>query len=115
LKSENWRNRGKVFVSRDEHGRFKTWRAVPAQSAFRSDYGAKSVAIYGYASIDWGRRSRRYEFHGNGRDIFRAVRLALRIVPKDENRYVTVSAREFLMHPYRYGKEGYWIDKEIES
>ena len=77
--------------------------------------GGKRVAIYGYASVDGGRRSRRFEFSGSGRDLYRAIRAAHRVVPSNRQRFVTVSAREFLRAPYRYGVEGVWVDKEIES
>ncbi len=77
--------------------------------------GGKSVAIYGYASVDGGRRSRRFEFSGSRRDLYRALRMAHRVVPSNRQRFVTVSARQFLRSPYRYGVEGVWVDKEIES
>lgn len=54
----------------------------------------------------------RYEFHGKGRDLYKAVIQALRIVPKG---FVDVSAEEFLKHPEKYGFEGSWIDREVES
>jgi hypothetical protein len=54
----------------------------------------------------------RYEFHGKGRDLYKAVVKAHRIMPKD---YVDVSAKEFLKHPEKYGQEGSWIEKEVES
>jgi len=40
---------------------------------------------------------------------------AHRVVPSNRQRFVTVSAREFLRAPYRYGVEGVWVEKEIES
>jgi len=54
----------------------------------------------------------RYEFHGTGRDLLRAIILALRVMP---NGYVDISAKEFLAHPYKYGTEGFWIDGEVVS
>ena len=57
--------------------------------------------------------SGRYEFHGKGRDLYKAIVTAHRLMPKD--RFVDVSAREFLEHPERYGQEGSWIDREVES
>jgi uncharacterized 2Fe-2S/4Fe-4S cluster protein (DUF4445 family) len=54
----------------------------------------------------------RYEFQGKGRDLYRAVIKAHRIMPKG---YVDISAEEFLRHPEEYGYEGSWIDREIES
>lgn len=54
----------------------------------------------------------RYEFHGSGKDLYKAVVKALRIVPK---KFVDVSAEEFLRHPERYGSEGEWVDREVES
>jgi hypothetical protein len=115
--TENWGKRGRVVVSRDGHGRFITWkRAVSIPPAFFfEEYGGKSVAIYGYASVDGGMKSRRYEFSGSGRDLYRALRVAHHVVPGNKNRFVRVSARQFLSRPYHYGVEGFWVEKEIES
>ena len=55
----------------------------------------------------------RYEFYGAGRDLYRAVLLALRVVPK--KRFTIVSAREFLAHPAFYGVGGKWIDRKVVS
>ena len=54
----------------------------------------------------------RYEFHGQGRELYRAVVQAHRTVPKG---YVDVSAEQFLKEPEKYGVEGRWIDRDIES
>lgn len=54
----------------------------------------------------------RYEFHGSGKDLLRAVREAHRIMPDG---YVDVSAEEFLEHPEDYGVEGTWIESSVES
>jgi len=54
----------------------------------------------------------RYEFHGKGRDLYRAVVKAHQLMPR---RFVDVSAERFLKHPERYGIEGSWIDREVES
>jgi hypothetical protein len=54
----------------------------------------------------------RYEFHGKGRDLYKAVIEAQHIMPKG---FVDVSAEEFLKHPEDYGYEGEWIDREVES
>jgi hypothetical protein len=121
VKTENWKNRGKVVVQRDAKGRFVRWRKPKLVHHRRSEFtgwdfmGGKRVAIYGYASVDGGRRSRRFEFSGSGRDLYRAIRVAHRVVPSNRQRFVTVSARQFLRAPYRYGVEGVWVEKEIES
>ncbi len=57
-------------------------------------------------------KSGRYEFSGQGRDLYRAVAKAHKIVPKG---YVDVSAERFLKNPGEYGSEGFWIDREVES
>lgn len=57
-------------------------------------------------------RKGRYEFFGKGADLYRAVVLAHKYMPKG---FVTVSAEEFVSHPERYGYEGEWIEKEVES
>lgn len=54
----------------------------------------------------------RYEFHGKGGDLYKAVVKAHSIVPKG---YVDISAEEFLRNPEKYGSEGIWIEKDIES
>jgi hypothetical protein len=54
----------------------------------------------------------RYEFQGQGRDLYRAVVKAHRVMPKG---YVDVPAEKFVEHPERYGFEGEWIDRDIES
>jgi hypothetical protein len=56
--------------------------------------------------------SGRYEFYGNGQDLYKAVRKAHDLMPKD---FVNVSAEKFLKNPERYGFEGSWVDREIES
>ena len=56
--------------------------------------------------------SGRYEFHGGGRDLYKAILKALRIVPKG---FVDVSAEKFLSDPMKYGYEGFWLDREIVS
>jgi len=54
----------------------------------------------------------RYEFHGKGKDLYKAVVKAHQIVPKG---YVDVSAEEFLQNPEKYGSEGFWIEKDVVS
>lgn len=56
--------------------------------------------------------SGRYEFHGKGKDLYKAVAKAHQIMPKG---YVDVSAEHFLENPEKYGFEGEWIDREVES
>jgi hypothetical protein len=54
----------------------------------------------------------RYEFHGRGRDLYKAVILAHQYMPKG---YIDVPAEKFLRSPETYGSEGEWIDFEVES
>ena len=56
--------------------------------------------------------SGRYEFYGKGRDLYKAVVKAHRFMPKG---FVTVSANKFVETPEKYGFEGEWIEKEIQS
>jgi len=56
--------------------------------------------------------SGRYEFHGKGKQLYKAVVIAHRLVPKG---FVDVSAEEFLRKPYEYGFEGEWVEKEVKS
>ena len=54
----------------------------------------------------------RYEFHGTGKELYKAVVKAHGFVPKG---FVDASAEEFLRHPEKYGSEGEWIERSIES
>lgn len=56
--------------------------------------------------------SGRYEFHGKGKDLLKAVTKALDVVP---NGFVDVSAQKFLENPEKYGTRGFWIAKEVRS
>ena len=56
--------------------------------------------------------SGRYEFHGTGRELYKAVAFAHRYMPKG---FVDVSADGFTQHPEQYGLEGQWIEHDIES
>jgi len=56
--------------------------------------------------------SGRYEFHGKGKELYKAVVKAHHIVPKG---FIDVSAERFLKEPEEYGFEGSWIDRDIES
>lgn len=56
--------------------------------------------------------SGRYEFYGKGKDLYKAVVKAHQFMPKG---FVDVSAEKFLKYPERYGSEGEWIEREIES
>ena len=57
-------------------------------------------------------RTGRYEFHGPGRDLYRAVIEAKRRVPQG---HVEVSAEEFLMSPEEYSQEGFWVESKVVS
>lgn len=54
----------------------------------------------------------RYEFSGKGKELFKAVKIAQRLMPKG---FIDVSAEKFLKKPYKYGDEGEWIEREILS
>ena len=56
--------------------------------------------------------SGRYEFHGTGKDLYKAVVKAHQIMPKG---FIDVSAEKFLRNPGKYSFEGEWIDREVES
>lgn len=56
--------------------------------------------------------SGRYEFYGKGRDLYKAVVKAHQYMPKG---FVTVSAEKFIENPERYGLEGEWVDRKVES
>ncbi len=56
-------------------------------------------------------KSRRYEFSGSGKDLYKAIVKAHDVVPRG---FVRVSAEKFLKHPERYGTVGDWVDREVE-
>jgi hypothetical protein len=105
----------------------KKYRRVTPK-ARRPVFRGKHIAVYRYATTQRYRKlarkagaplsySARYEFYGNGKDLAKAVRLALSgIVPRCERPFVECSARAFLNNPYRYGEDGEWVDRpNIES
>jgi hypothetical protein len=102
-----------VTVTKDARGRFVSWRRI-AQDFFYCS-GEKSVAVYGYCVTEDGEKySGRYEFSGSGRDLYEAIVQAHELVPRE--RFVNVSAREFLEDPFEYGVWGRWVDRpEVES
>jgi len=105
---EIWKRRGQVEVSRDRRGRFVSWHRI-----IREVVG-KRVAVYGRARVKGRVSSRRYEFYGRGRDLYHAVVLAIDYPPKQ--RFVTVSAKEFISNPFKYGGGGHWVaEPEVES
>jgi len=95
------------------------YRKRVTPKARRPKYAGRHVAVYRYARTLKHRRpySARFEFYGSGKDLGKAVRLALSgIVPKWENPFVECSARAFLNNPYKYGERGEWVGKpNIES
>ena len=56
--------------------------------------------------------SGRYEFTGKGKDLYRAVIIAQKVVPKG---YVRVPAKKFVERPHDYGFDGVWIEQDVES
>ncbi|MCW4020275.1 MAG: hypothetical protein NWF14_03480 [Candidatus Bathyarchaeota archaeon] len=104
---EIWKRYEQVEVARDVRGRFLYWQRI---------IFGKQAAVYGHARMGIRGRvsSQRYEFHGQGRDLYHAVVLALDYPPR--RRFVTVSAKEFISYPFKYGGGGYWVDEpEVES
>jgi hypothetical protein len=108
-RTENWKRYGRVAVTRNAKGQFVKWQRISTHRSYFGIFG-KQVSVYGHCSNGVGQR---YDFHGTGRDLYRAIMLAHEIVPK--RRFVRVSAIAFLANPYRYGERGYWIDREVES
>jgi len=104
--------------------KYRRRRPPTRKPAFRG----KTVAVYRPATTQRYRKiarkakaplsySARFEFYGNGKDLGKAVGLALSgIVPRFENPFVKCSARAFLLNPFKYGERGEWVDKpNIES
>ena len=57
----------------------------------------------------------RFEFHGPGRDLYRAAIESYHRVPRGPERHVKVSTEEFLKDKERYSVEGQWEWTEVES
>lgn len=57
-------------------------------------------------------QSGRYEFQGKGKELYKAVIKAHKFMPKG---FVQVSAEKFLGNPERYGLDGGWVEREVES
>ena len=54
----------------------------------------------------------RYEFHGKGNEIYKAIVTSDNIVPKG---FIDISAKKFLSNPMKYGYEGFWLDRQVTS
>jgi hypothetical protein len=54
----------------------------------------------------------RYEFQGSGKDLFKAVVEAQRIMPKG---FIDITAEEFLKDPEKYGEAGRWVERDVDS
>lgn len=105
---ERWKRYGRVEVSRDERGRFVSWHRIVREVV------GKRIAVYGRAMVDGRISSRRYEFDGRGKDLHRAVALALDYPPK--HRFISISAKKFNSNPSKYVGRGYWVGKpEVDS
>ena len=57
-------------------------------------------------------QSGRYEFHGKGKDLYKAIVKAHQKMPKG---FVDIPAEKFLKNPEKYGVEGSWVDIDIDS
>ena len=95
------------------YGRYESWEPVYQRYWKRRKDGHKQRY--------WKKTKRRkkvvrsdgrYEFEGKGKDLYRAIILAHRYVPKA---FVEVSAKEFLKDPERFGYEGEWVEPHVES
>ena len=106
----------------------KKYRRRFTPKARRPVYSGKHIAVYKNATTRRYQKtakklkypksySARFEFYGNGKDLAKAVKLALSgIVPRWEDPFVECSARDFLDDPYKFGERGFWIGKpDIES
>jgi hypothetical protein len=82
-------------------------------------WGGKSVAVY--LAVKTRRHPKpynaRYEFHGSGKDQYRAIGIAFSgIVPPNEQPFVECSARDFAKNPYLFGERGVWLGRpNVES
>jgi len=105
---EEWKRWGRVEVTRDDKGRFVSWRKIVAA------YEGKKIALYGCCKTRYGTYTARYEFYGgNGKALQKCMIVASRLPPKQ--RYVTVNVYDFLRNPFKFGTKGYWLEKQTES
>lgn len=112
-KTERWSRYGNVSVSRDARGRFVSWKRV-LHKITTGDFGEKAVSVYGSCMTDEGVSERRFDIYGRGKELYEAVVQAHSLVPRE--RFVSVSAEDFLDDPFDYGTSGYWTEKpEVES
>jgi len=97
----------------------KKYRRRVSPPARKPVYSGKHIAVYKNATTRRHPKpySARFEFYGRGKDLAKAIRLALSgIVPRCEDPFVECSARAFLNDPYRFGEKGEWVDRpNIES
>jgi hypothetical protein len=101
-RSEDWKGLGRVSVSRDGRGRFVHWERVT------SLFMEKAVTLYQTAITRQGRQEMRYEITGSGRDVYRAIAIAMYLPPK--RRFTVVEARDFLSNHGMYGDaEARWV------
>jgi hypothetical protein len=115
-KSENWKGRGRVSVSRDARGRFAHWELI--KNLFEPK--SRAVSVYGRCRTTFGEYSARYDFEygsqstGSINDVKKAIAYSFHFPPK--RRFVTVGASEFLRNPFDYGTRGYWVSRpDIDS
>jgi hypothetical protein len=91
---------------------------VPRRTKWGS-WGGKAVAVY--LAVKTRRHPKpynaRFEFHGSGKDLNRAIRIAFSgIVPPHEQAFVECSARDFVKNPFLYGERGVWLGRpNVES
>jgi hypothetical protein len=97
----------------------KKYRRMISPPARRPIYSGNHIAVYRSARTLRHPKpyNARFEFYGKGKDLAKAIRLALSgIVPRWENPHVECSARAFLNDPDRFGERGEWVDRpNIES
>ena len=55
----------------------------------------------------------RFEFYGNSRDLYKAIRLAHNFIPIKQ--FTIISAHDFVENPAKYAVRGRWIAKQITS
>ena len=96
------------------YGAYETWEPVWQRYWKRRKDGVKQRYWKKTSRMKRAPGDGRFEFHGPGRDLMRAVIQVKRRdqVPKG---YVEVAADEFLLNTEEYVAEGYWIDLIIDS
>ena len=77
--------------------------------------GIRQRYWYNTGKIDEVILDGRFEFVGTGRDLYRAVNLAITRYYVPRNQFMVVPADEFLENPMKFSRKGVWIMRDVFS